>query len=175
MKNIILLFITAFSFMALSQECQTTFIDNSLYLSGWDVSRTDYSHARFESVTGLDMEAEFNYSGPKDQAEFGYPWFYYNADGSNYIHFAGIIERSSLEYQGKNQLHSLVLNPTTSNLDINGVKVGDSISKVYDKFSVYCEDAQPRSVHIRYNEQALRFYYQELGKIITKIEFFTPM
>jgi hypothetical protein len=121
------------------------------------------------------MDAEFNYSGPSDKEEFGYPWFYYNADGSNYIHFAGLIERSSLEYQGKNQLFSFVLTSRTSNLDINGIKIGDPISKVYDKFSVHCERSQPASVYVRYDELAIGFQYDEFSNIIYKIEFFTPI
>lgn len=176
MKTYLFIIYLLCSLMLSAQNCQTTFQENAVILSGWDVSRTDYSHSRFESVTGIDMDAQFNYSGPKDQEEFGYPWFYYkNSNTDNYegLHFAGIVERINDEYQGRNHLRSFKL--TTDTFNVNGVVVGDSIQTVRDQFNDYCEDQETRSVFLRYDEQEIRFYYYELSNTIYKITFFTPI
>lgn len=82
----------------LAKQCNYEQDDLTLIINGWDFDRTDYDHATFGSVVGATPLATLSYSGEKDTAEFGYPWFYYkDLSGENWMKFSGLQEGDNVD------------------------------------------------------------------------------
>ena len=142
MKNIIIITALIFMNIAVAQNsinpdnCTYAESDVTLTLNGWDVSRTDYDHYSFINTARLRQYTNLEYSGEKDTAEFGYPWFYYKLN-NNFIQFAGLLDTPNFNYSGRKKLFSFKINSGTE-LNLNNIEIGDSTQEIFNLFSNYC-------------------------------------
>jgi hypothetical protein len=180
MKNIILFIVIALSIQLLSSQnadytnCSYEYVDLNISINGWNASRLDYTDANYRN-TAVGLPSRINFTDAESQvtAEFGYPWFTYQF-GENTISFAGVIFDVSLGYTGQNQLNSLVLKDSTFN--INGIRVGDSVSTINSQFNNICHNSADNVYVLLYGPMhSLSFYYNSQTNVIVKIVYDTLM
>lgn len=164
---------------ASTTDCDYAYTDINLSLNGWDFSRTDYENSIFIQALGSTINVgssptintTLDYSGEKDTAEFGYPWYYYKY-GSNRIHFSGKLNANGVLTNEK-QLFSFRI--VTDDFNVNGIKVGDNISQVINSFNLICHDSFKSEYYLNYGYHSLSFFYNSQNNLIIRIEYNTPL
>lgn len=170
MKNIIILAAFFTSLLNFAQNninpsnCTYSQSDLTLTLNGWDISRSNYDHFTFINTAALRQYAGLQYSGEKDTAEFGYPWFYYALD-DNYIHFAGVLDTSG-DYTGNKRLFSFKIN-SGNQFNLNGIEIGDATQEVFNLFPNHCIDGN--EIVVFYDQTALSFKFNPTNNLITSM------
>jgi len=183
LNNIYIIILFFSTSVTLGQEnCSFDTSDLTIELNGWDIDRTDYTHENFLNCTGLQNKSQFDnpqldYSGEKDTAEFGYPWYYYYS-GTNFIHFAGVVE-SSGNYNGLKRINNFVIRERGV-FNLNGIQVGDSLADLEQEFSGvnFCTktiDSSKKALFIRYEYFTLGFLISSADDTIQEIELYSPI
>jgi hypothetical protein len=180
MKNILIIILLLISSVVYSQRnvnpnnCTYAATDITITLNGWDIDRVDYDHRAFLTATSLQQYNNFTFSGEKNTAEFGYPWYYYTLN-DNRISFAGLIEAQNNQFLGKISLFDFDIK-SGQELNVNGINIGDSTQEVLNIFNNICMDNENNALVVYYNCcSVLSFNYDVSTNLITSISYFTPL
>jgi hypothetical protein len=159
----------------LAKKCNYEEDELTLTINGWDFDRIDYNHAAFTNVVGSASLATLSYSGERDTAEFGYPWFYYkDSNGENWMRFSGILEGADGNYQGKKTINSFQIK-NRNNFNVNGLRVGDPKSDVVTTFSNVCYKDNGNHIYIHYRWYTVSFIIDPATNLVTQMNLFCPI
>jgi hypothetical protein len=152
-------------------NCNYNYSDLNISLSGWNASRLDYTDVNFRNSTSLPSRTNFVDAESHVTSEFGYPFFTYKFR-ENIISFSGVIFDQAQGYNGQNQLNHFIIKDDT--FDVNGLKVGDSITTLNSQFSGLCHNSSENYYLLLYGSiHSLVFYYDANTNTINSIEYNT--
>jgi|GEM_PF-2724749 len=134
----------------------------SIKLNNWDLARNDWSQQSFQTLIG-ETPTSLNSSNLDFFSDFRYTQYTYNFSGNTIIVGGGAL-RPNMYYVDSFEL-------TTSLLDINVIRVGDSINAVLSNFTK--NFVRSDQILVYYDDDSIAFHHQ--NGIITKIKWYTQV